>query len=187
MSKELYKIRTSSKSVEYFTITDNGDDNIRVYNYPRETYRELISKEDFCYKYKKFHGFTKDDRSTFSYWFSHWCAFQLTALNMKRWKFKYLFHDFEKPWLKLFRSYKFVQKWHRNHNPHHLEYGLRKGWDKIDWEALVIDWECSRLTKQEAQLDAYETMELELSKDKWRSYEKEIAPRFYKTLRELGL
>lgn len=181
----IYRIRTSSKSIENFTITDNGD-SYRVYNYPRETYREIIKKEDFCYKYKKFYGFSKKDRSSFSYWFAHWSAFQLQALIMGRWKFKYLFHDFEKPWLKLFRSYKFVQKWHRKHNSHHLEYGLRKGWDKVDWEALIIDWECSKLTKQQAQLDAYETMELELS-DKWKKYESEIAPRFYKVLKDLGL
>lgn len=25
--------------------------------------------------------FTKKDRSTFKYWFAHWCAFNMTALN----------------------------------------------------------------------------------------------------------
>ena len=92
--------------------------------------------------------FTKKDRSSFKYWFAHWCAFQLTALNMRRWKLKYLFHDFEKPWMKLFMKYKSVQKWHREHNSHHLEYGLKHGWDKVDWECLIIDWECSRFTKE---------------------------------------
>ena len=56
--------------------------------------------------------FDKSDRSTFPYWFAHWCAFNMTALNLKKWKFKYLFHDFEKPWLKLFLSYKKVQQFH---------------------------------------------------------------------------
>ena len=37
-------------------------------------------------------GFTRDDRSTFKYWFAHWAGFQVTALNLGIWKPKYLFH-----------------------------------------------------------------------------------------------
>ena len=97
--------------------------------------------------------FTKSERGTFKYWFAHWCAFQMTALNLRRWKPKYLLHDIEKPFLKLFWDYKKVQKWHRTHNSHHIEY---KGqWDTY---AMVIDWECSRFTKAEAQLNAYDTL-----------------------------
>lgn len=103
--------------------------------------------------------FTKEERSSFKYWFAHWCAFQMTALNLKAWKFKYLFHDIEKPWLKLFWDYKKVQKWHRLHNAHHLEYPGKK-----DWEAMVIDWECSRFTKDAAPLDAYGEMCRKLNK-----------------------
>ena len=89
--------------------------------------------------------FTKEERSTFPYWFAHWCAFNLTALNLRIWKFKYLFHDIEKPWLKLFlKDYAKVQKIHRLTNRHHLEYTGKNG---IDCEALIIDWECSRFTK----------------------------------------
>ena len=86
--------------------------------------------------------FTEKDKSTFKYWFAHWCAYQMTALNCKAWKFKYLFHDIEKPWLSLFFKHEFVKKWHRAHNKHHFE---RQG--KRDWEAMIIDWECSRFTK----------------------------------------
>lgn len=97
--------------------------------------------------------FTKSERSSFKYWFAHWCAFQMTALNLKHWKPKYLLHDIEKPFLKLFWDYKKVQKWHRTHNSHHTEY---KGqWDTY---AMVIDWECSRFTKAESQLNAYDTL-----------------------------
>jgi hypothetical protein len=71
-------------------------------------------------------------------------------------------------------DYKKVQKWHRTHNRHHLEYGLKHGWDRIDWLALMIDWECCGLSKQEAQLDARETMEYEIGKEKWRPFKKEI-------------
>lgn len=101
--------------------------------------------------------FKNNSRSTFKYWFAHWCAFQMTALNLSAWKFKYLFHDIEKPWLKLFMSYHKLQKIHRKYNAHHVEHFEIYG--KADWEAMVIDWECSRFTKADAQLNARETME----------------------------
>lgn len=95
--------------------------------------------------------FTKKDRSTFTYWFAHWCAFNLVALNLRAWKFKYLFHDIEKPFLRLFMKYENVQKFHRKHNSHHIEYFMEHS--TADWEAMTIDWECSNLTKLEAPLD----------------------------------
>lgn len=101
--------------------------------------------------------FTKEERSGFKYWFAHWCAFNMTALNLKCWKFKYLFHDIEKPWLKLIlRDYKKVQKWHREHNAHHIEYYLKHR--KADWKAMVIDWECSRFTKEACPYNAKEEL-----------------------------
>lgn len=106
--------------------------------------------------------FTKEERSSFKYWFAHWCAFQMTALNLKCWKFKYLFHDIEKPWLKLFLTYDKVQNLHRTLNNHHLQY---KYPNSIDWEAMVIDWECSRFTKEAAPLTARETMMMKIRKD----------------------
>ena len=42
--------------------------------------------------------------------------------------------------------YQKVQKWHREHNAHHLEYKKAKS-KGYDYEAMVIDWECSRYTK----------------------------------------
>ena len=121
--------------------------------------------------------FDKRDRSSFKYWFAHWCAFQLVALDLHIWKFKYLFHDFEKPWFKLIMPYKKLQTWHRLHNSHHLEYGIKHGMHNIDWEALMIDWECSHLSKEQCPLLARDTMEHELTKDKWKPYEYEI--RYY--------
>lgn len=134
--------------------------------------------------YKTFSMFTKRDRSSFKYWFAHWCGFQLTALNLGIWKPKYLLHDIEKPWLKLLwrGDYKRVQKWHRTHNNHHLEYGLEHGWDAIDWEALMIDWECCGLSKQEAQLDARETLAYEIEREKWKPYANEISSHLEKYL-----
>lgn len=96
--------------------------------------------------------FDKSERSSFKYWFAHLCAFNMTALNLKVWKFKYLFHDFEKPWLMLFwKDYKRVQTWHRKHNRHHLEYAGNKIYD---FEAMIIDLECSRFTKSASPLTA---------------------------------
>lgn len=105
--------------------------------------------------------FTKAERSGFKYWFAHWCAFNMTALNLGCWHWRYLLHDIEKPWLKLiFRGdYKKVQKWHREHSPHHAEFFLKHGW--LYWDDLVVDWECSHFTKAEAKLVAWECLKPE--------------------------
>lgn len=88
--------------------------------------------------------FNEND-GTFKYWFAHWCAYQMIALNCKAWKFKYLFHDIDKPFLALFiKNHKRVKEIHRRFNKHHITYSKRK---KRDWEAMIIDWECSRFTK----------------------------------------
>ena len=114
--------------------------------------------------------FTKKDRSTFPYWFAHWCAFQMTALNCGAWKFKYLFHDIEKPFLKLFLEYPKVQKIHRKNNRHHPEWlenklntkerisdeNLQKLLNRFDYEGAIIDWECCHFTKAEEPLDAHD-------------------------------
>lgn len=139
--------------------------------------------------YKTFKMFTKKDRSSFKYWFAHWCGFQITALNLGIWKPKYLLHDIEKPWLKLLwrGDYKKVQSWHRRHNRHHLEYGLEHGWDAIDWEALMIDWECCGLSKQEAQMDARETLEYEIDRIKWKPYANKISLKLTPLLNKYNL
>lgn len=104
--------------------------------------------------------FTKKDRSTFPYWFAHYCAYNMVALNWGVWKWKYLFHDFEKPWLLLWykfiktdNPYKKVQQWHRAHNSHHIEY---KG--KKDYIGMLIDWEASQYTKQSSPRNAKEEL-----------------------------
>lgn len=104
--------------------------------------------------------FTKEERSGWAYWFAHWCAFNMTALNLRCWHFRYLFHDWEKPWLKLLmHDYKKVQKWHREHSSHHGEFFLKHGW--LHWDDLIVDWECSHFTKAQAQLVAIECLEPE--------------------------
>ena len=154
---------------------DNKNSYLVVFeNHNPNNYHIYKKLNDIIKDYCNFSMFSKNDKSSFPYWFAHWCSFQLCALNLGIWKFKYLFHDFEKPWLKLFLPYKKVQKWHREHNKHHLEYGLKYGFNKVDWYALMIDWECSHMSKKQAPLLARETMEYELAKEKWKPYEKEI-------------
>ena len=106
--------------------------------------------------------FTKEDRSTFPYWFAHWCAYNMTALNLGAWKFRYLFHDIEKPFLRLFLPYEKVQYIHRRIHPHHGEFFLKHGW--LFWDDLVIDWECSHYTKQQSPLLAREVLSKEVNK-----------------------
>ena len=97
--------------------------------------------------------FTKKDRATFKYTFAHWCAYNMTALNLCVWKPRYLLHDIEKPFLMLlWKDYSKVQKWHRNHNKHHVEYFLKHG--VCDFDGMTIDYECSRLTKLAQQFNA---------------------------------
>lgn len=116
--------------------------------------------------------FTKEDRSTFPYYFAHLFAYNMVALNLKLWKPHYLLHDFEKPWMLLWfkyivrdkNPYKKVRRWHKTHRRHHVEFPKkRKHSDYID---MLIDWECSRLTKQQAQATAIETIQNLLIRDK---------------------
>lgn len=103
--------------------------------------------------------FPKKDRGKFSYWFYHVLAFNLVAIKLKAWKPRYLFHDIEKPFLKLIlRDYKKVQKIHRKYNNHHLEY--YKGINKINYETLIIDWECSQYTKLASPNNAREEVQM---------------------------
>lgn len=88
--------------------------------------------------------FEKNSKRGFKYWFAHWCAFQMTALNCGAWRPRFLFHDAEKPWLELFLPHGKVKEFHKAHSRHHLSY---RGRGKIDYVALVIDWECSHFTK----------------------------------------
>ena len=101
--------------------------------------------------------FTEKEKSSFSYYFAHLFAYNMTALNLKCWKWKYLLHDFEKPWLKLlWGDYQKVREWHRKNNRHHLTY---KNPNNINWEAMILDWECSRFTKQDSPKTAREMYE----------------------------
>lgn len=129
--------------------------------------------------------FTKEERSTFKYWFAHWCAYNMVALNCGHWKFKYLFHDFLKPWLKLFMPYDKLQKWHRTHANHHLEKFIDGNFKNADWEGMIIDWECSRYTKYSAQKTAFETIPFEVERFKDKDIKLFVYYKLVETCREL--
>lgn len=100
--------RIETDSIQNYLVCDKFSDFYLIANLNKTESEMNIGRYDFHKNYKILAGFDKSNRSSFSYWFAHWCAFQLTALNLRRWKFKYLFHDFEKPWMKLFCKYKTV-------------------------------------------------------------------------------
>lgn len=125
--------------------------------------------------------FTPEQRGGFKYWMAHWAAYQMTALNLGAWKFKYLFHDVGKPWMMVWarvfhRSdpYGWVQKVHRSHSSHHLEHYQEWkaihydghghphcdfSYGRLDIVAMLIDWECSRFTKTASPLNARQQFE----------------------------
>lgn len=106
--------------------------------------------------------FSKNDRSSWPYFWAHWCAFQMVAINLRIWKFKYLFHDWYKPWLKMFGvPYLAIRYFHRTHSKHHLEWISVSGKlpNRFDWDAAIIDWECSQYTKEACTLGARAKME----------------------------
>lgn len=134
--------------------------------------------------------FDKSQRSSFSYWWNHWKAFNIVAMKLGVWKPKWLLHDIEKPWLKLFwGDYKRVQKWHKHHNNHHILYGRRAGINKVDWLAAVLDWECSRYSKNACPRDARKEVDYLLTQiDKYTDDEREeIRKNCYPILNYLGL
>lgn len=92
-------------------------------------------------------------KSSFKNWFDHYLAFNALALRLKCWRVRFMFHDWYKPWLELVFSEKAVRKFHRNHSSHHSEGGGK------DYLAMVIDWECARITKPDKPLNARQTME----------------------------
>ena len=104
-------------------------------------------------KERNYPKFTKEQRSSFKYWFWHWRAFNSVAWELGLWKPHHIFHDIEKPFLRLVLPYKKVQKLHRTNNNHHLEY---KHPEHRNWYDMYIDWECSRFTKVACPRNAVE-------------------------------
>lgn len=104
----------------------------------------------------KFRKFSEKEKSTFPYWYYHWKAYNLVALKLKCWKFRFLFHDWYKPWMRLVLPYSKVSEYHKTHSRHHRQY---KGKKPIDYLGMVIDWEASQYTKEASPYNAREYME----------------------------
>lgn len=182
-----YKLRTKTVKNEFEVIRSDSEDKEEFLKDLGERDKEILlkeaeskgfiirpldksfykgcTKEELAESYKTAKRFRKEDRSSFPYWFAHWCAFQLVALNLGIWKPRHLLHDIEKPWLKLFMPYSKVKSFHVRNSRHHLGY---KDSSKIRWIDLVIDWECCGLTKENAPLDARETLEAYRTKEPLR-------------------
>ena len=109
---------------------------------------------------RTYRKFTKDQRSTFPYWFWHWLAFNDVARELHVWRPHHILHDIEKPFLRLIFPYKKVQKWHRLHNRHHLEYRYP---ERRSWLDMIIDWEASGRTKHACPRNAIEEARFKLN------------------------
>lgn len=117
----------------------------------------------------QFKKFGPDKRGHFIYWCWHWVAFQYVAIDLRAWRPRFLFHDIEKPFLMLlWKDYKRVQQYHRNHSRHHLEY---KGKKEYDWLGMLIDWECAHLTKIAKPLNAIEKLRDLVKKNRLTPYQ----------------
>ena len=89
-------------------------------------------------------------------------------------------HDMDKIILKIFLPKEIVHKIHTKHSRHHRLAHTRK-----DYIQMVIDWECSRLSKKDAQMNARETMEYECKK--YPNMSSEIRRNILPILHRLGL
>lgn len=113
----------------------------------------------------KFKKYDKEDRGKLVYTLSHWLAFNYVAIRQGCWRPRFLLHDAEKPFLMLWYrgDYSKVQRHHRTHSRHHLEYS---GKHSMDWLGMIIDWECAHLTKKAKPLVAIEKIRDLVSKDR---------------------
>jgi len=65
-----------------------------------------------------------------------------------------ILHDVDKLFLIVLLPKKYVSKVHRFWSRHHNE----SFWKKKYYRGMVIDWECSHLTKKEKQMRSHETL-----------------------------
>ena len=144
-----------------------------------------MQKRNYQEKLNNLPKFDKSQRSTFRYWWNHWKAFQYVALQYGIWEFRYVFHDWYKPWMRLVLPYEKVQKFHRHHARHHLEWAVDHNWQNVDWYGMIIDWECSRFTKYKSPYPARGAMEIEINKH--REYEPYLRANMEPILDKLGL
>lgn len=113
----------------------------------------------------------KKTKYTFKRWFMHWCAFQIIALKLNCWKISFLLHDIDKPFNIFLLNDEELAIRHKRKSKHHVEYYNN---NKYDYVGMIVDWECSRITKPEASLNARETFNV--------LYRNKVSPTFDKNI-----
>ena len=88
--------------------------------------------------------------------------------------------------------YKKIQRFHRTHSNHHLEWWedydtKNKCWLDFDWDALIIDWECSQYTKENCPRNARQEMEYMLQRIDDDNLKHHMSVEMPDRLKELGL
>lgn len=136
--------------------------------------------------------FDKSQRSGWRYYWAHWAAFQMVAVMLGVWRPRHLFHDWYKPWLKMFGiPYSEIQYIHRHSSRHHLEYLELNNETRFDWDSMIVDWECSQYTKEACKRNARQKLEHILNdypNDEHNTYIKYLLRRYVEPrLEKLGL
>jgi len=145
---------------------------------------------DYDKKLNSLRKFDEKDKAGFIYTYYHWLAYQLVAKKLGVWKWRYLTHDVEKPFLKILLGLQSMRKWHKHNRKHHLFYGRKHGVENIDYDAAVIDWEASRYTKNAAPYNAREEAGIIIANENNKYTKEEIEvfkEKIYKSLDKLGL
>lgn len=90
------------------------------------------------------------------YTLKHYVSFLKTEKRLLGY-YKYKFHDLDKVLMYLFLPFlgtKKIKKIHVKNNKHHIKES--KSIDECNYEEAIIDWECSRFTKEDKPLTARE-------------------------------
>jgi hypothetical protein len=84
--------------------------------------------------------FKKSERKSLKFAFAKWCSYNMTALNYKMWKFKYLFYDYKVIIYRIFNINFDFQKYRRK-NKYYIESLETYNIDKINWDDIFIGWQ----------------------------------------------
>lgn len=122
-----------------------GDDKIVNYGDFVSSESKLVMR-DFKPYFKSATVFCNRTNPLIPKIFKKWLDFQLCAISHGVWKLKHLLH-----WTG------------RKPKPWQLEYGYLFGWDKLDTEELVLDWESKSYSPP--FLDAFDTLKELLGSD----------------------
>lgn len=83
--------------------------------------------------------FTLKERTSLKYIFAKWCAFNMVALKLKCWEFKYIFYNCDEFFMKLLHNNNY-HEYHKQNSKHHIEYLNSHSPDKLNWKMLFLTW-----------------------------------------------